>query len=142
MPIVGPQGPPGGGLVLSFTAGRFTSTLAPAQATNWLASWGLASNPQLTREPEWSIYAPFAGTLSALRVTRAVTAADLTFDVEINGVSVATLLLPGGSGAADTSNLAFTQAIAKSGLISVAITAATPDSAAAGIVSASMLLLP
>ncbi len=135
-------GPPGSGFVLNFTANRFTSTLATSQAKNWLVSWGLPTNPALSRSQEWAIFAPFTGNLRRLRVARAVTAADLTFEVEINGTSVISLLLPGGTGVAMASDLTFTHSINKSDYVNVAITAATPDSAAAGVVSATFMLLP
>lgn len=140
MAIVGQPGPPGGGVLLNFTAGRVTATTAPSQATNWLVPWGLSTNPATLRLPEWAIECPFAGTLRRLRVSRAATTADVTFAVEVNGVTVGTLLLPGGTGGSMAADLAFSVAVAKGDQVTVAITAATPDSSTAQIVSATMML--
>lgn len=126
--IVGSQGARGDGVLIAFVCPRLTNTAAPAQAKNWIQPWGLTAFPDTVAAAAGSrIYPPYASTIKQLRASRVATAGDLTFEIEVNGTTRITLVLPGGSGAASIADNVSTYAVTQTDYISVALTAATPD---------------
>ena len=125
--LKGATGATGSGASFLFTAERITSTSAPAQAANWLLPWGLTIYPQTTSTQNWSP-SPVAGSIKKIRMSRVATAGDLTFEIQVNGVTrVTTAALAGGAGAASATDSG-TYAVAVGDKLTVKMTAATPDS--------------
>ncbi|MBA2687793.1 MAG: hypothetical protein H0U64_06815 [Gemmatimonadaceae bacterium] len=127
MAILGPTGATGSGVTLFFISERITAA-SPSQAANWLYPWGLTTYPPTANTtPGIRLYSPFAGLARKLRASRALTAGDLTFEIEINGTSRISLVLTGGTGPASVSDNVSSYAVAIGDYITVKLTAASLD---------------